>query len=175
MEPDGIRILVVEDEESLADSVRYNLEREGYSVSVAPEFSRRSQLYWLLESGVGIGAGFAALLALMVGVVIASQTLSAAILASLKEFATLRALGVSPGQLRAVVFELAAWIGVVGLVLTGLLTVLVAAVAKAHHIAMAFSGWLVAGTAVSILLITALSGLYALRPLFRAEPANLLR
>jgi two-component system response regulator RegX3 len=31
------RILVVEDEESLADSVRYNLEREGYTVSVAPD------------------------------------------------------------------------------------------------------------------------------------------
>ncbi|MGH2636727.1 MAG: response regulator [Actinomycetota bacterium] len=31
------RILVVEDEESLADSVRYNLEREGYGVSVATD------------------------------------------------------------------------------------------------------------------------------------------
>ncbi len=32
-----IRILLVEDEESLADSVRYNLEREGYSVAVASD------------------------------------------------------------------------------------------------------------------------------------------
>jgi two-component system response regulator RegX3 len=31
------RILVVEDEESLADTVRYNLEREGYSVAVATD------------------------------------------------------------------------------------------------------------------------------------------
>ena len=31
----GARILVVEDEEALADSVRYNLEREGYRVTVA--------------------------------------------------------------------------------------------------------------------------------------------
>ena len=34
------RILVVEDEESLADSVRYNLEREGYSVTVAADGRR---------------------------------------------------------------------------------------------------------------------------------------
>jgi two-component system response regulator RegX3 len=40
MQPDGVRILVVEDEESLADSVRYNLEREGYAVSVAPDGRR---------------------------------------------------------------------------------------------------------------------------------------
>jgi len=31
----GDRILIVEDEESLADSVRYNLEREGFAVAVA--------------------------------------------------------------------------------------------------------------------------------------------
>jgi two-component system, OmpR family, response regulator RegX3 len=40
MQPDGTSILVVEDEESLADSVRYNLEREGYRVSVAPDGRR---------------------------------------------------------------------------------------------------------------------------------------
>jgi two-component system response regulator RegX3 len=33
-------ILIVEDEESLADSVRYNLEREGFRVSVAPDGRR---------------------------------------------------------------------------------------------------------------------------------------
>jgi two-component system, OmpR family, response regulator RegX3 len=34
------RILIVEDEESLADSVRYNLEREGYEVVVAADGRR---------------------------------------------------------------------------------------------------------------------------------------
>ncbi len=34
------RILVVEDEDALADSVRYNLEREGYAVSVAGDGRR---------------------------------------------------------------------------------------------------------------------------------------
>jgi two-component system, OmpR family, response regulator RegX3 len=40
MQSDGARILVVEDEESLADSVRYNLEREGYAVAVATDGRR---------------------------------------------------------------------------------------------------------------------------------------
>jgi two-component system response regulator RegX3 len=34
------RILIVEDEAALADTVRYNLEREGYSVAVAPDGRR---------------------------------------------------------------------------------------------------------------------------------------
>ena len=37
MKNDHTRILVVEDEGSLADSVRYNLEREGYAVTVAAD------------------------------------------------------------------------------------------------------------------------------------------
>ncbi len=40
MASNGTRILVVEDEEALADSVRYNLEREGYAVSVASDGRR---------------------------------------------------------------------------------------------------------------------------------------
>jgi two-component system response regulator RegX3 len=40
MPKNGTRILVVEDEEALADSVRYNLEREGYAVSVATDGRR---------------------------------------------------------------------------------------------------------------------------------------
>jgi two-component system response regulator RegX3 len=38
---DGLtRVLLVEDEESLADAVRYNLEREGYTVTVASDGRR---------------------------------------------------------------------------------------------------------------------------------------
>jgi len=40
MSVDPARILVVEDEEALADTLRYNLEREGYTVSVAPDGRR---------------------------------------------------------------------------------------------------------------------------------------
>ena len=41
MRPDGqASILLVEDEESLADTVRYNLEREGYAVRVSRRWPR---------------------------------------------------------------------------------------------------------------------------------------
>jgi two-component system response regulator RegX3 len=43
------RILVVEDEESLADSVRYNLEREGYSVTVAADGRRAIERFRIDE------------------------------------------------------------------------------------------------------------------------------
>jgi two-component system response regulator RegX3 len=40
MPTESPRILVVEDEEALADTVRYNLEREGYSVTLASDGRR---------------------------------------------------------------------------------------------------------------------------------------
>jgi two-component system, OmpR family, response regulator RegX3 len=38
--PEAARVLIVEDEEALADSVRYNLEREGYEVVLAADGRR---------------------------------------------------------------------------------------------------------------------------------------
>jgi two-component system response regulator RegX3 len=46
MNPDGpSRILIVEDEESLADSIRYNLEREGYTVEIAGDGRRALEAF----------------------------------------------------------------------------------------------------------------------------------
>lgn len=155
----------------IADQARF----PRYSVWLAEDLSVRSQLYWLLESGAGIGTAFASLLALIVGMVITSQTLSAAILASIKEFATLRALGVSAGALRRVVIEQSLWIGLAGLLVAALLIGAIAAFGHALHIEMRFPVWMLSGSALLMLLIAVVSGLLALRPLNAADPANLLR
>lgn len=159
----------------VAEEIADNARVPRYSVWTANDFSIRSQTYWLLESGAGIGAGFASMLALLVGLVITSQTLSGAILASIKEFAALRALGVSRGSLRAVVIEQAAWVGLAGLTLTALLTGAVAWLGHVGRIAMAFPWWMLLASATALMGIAVVSGLLALRPLLQAEPASLLR
>ena len=113
--------------------------------------------------------------ALLVGLVITSQTLSGAILASIKEFAALRALGVSQGALRAVVIEQAAWVGLAGLAATALLTGIVAWLGDTWRIAMSYPWWMLLPVAGVLMAIAVVSGLLALRPLLRAEPASLLR
>lgn len=159
----------------VAEEIADNARVPRYSVWTANDFSIRSQTYWLLESGAGIGAGFASMLALLVGLVITSQTLSGAILASIKEFAALRALGVSRGSLRAVVIEQAAWVGLAGLTLTALLTGAVAWLGHVGRIAMSFPWWMLLASATALMGIAVVSGLLALRPLLQAEPASLLR
>ncbi len=159
----------------VAAEIADNANAPRYSVWTASDFSMRSQTYWLLESGAGIGSGFASLLALLVGLVITSQTLSGAILASIKEFAALRALGVSQGDLRAVVIEQAAWVGLAGLTVTALLTAVAAWLGHMGRIAMSYPWWMLLAAAAALMGIAVISGLLALRPLLQAEPASLLR
>ena len=162
-----------------AERVRDDLQPRGehppYKIWTAPEFSVGSQLYWLLESGAGAGSAFASLLGLLVGIVITSQTLMAALIASLREYATLRALGVSRRRLSAVVLEQAFWIGVLGLGIAGLASAAAWIVANAYDVGMTFTWWAVLGTGVITLGVALGAGLLALRALTRVEPAVLLR
>ena len=67
--------------------------REQYrdmTVLTRADFSRRTQLYWLTRTKAGLSLLFVALLGILVGAVITSQTLYAAIVSSLKQYAVLR-------------------------------------------------------------------------------------
>ena len=164
---------------ALTETVRAELNPQGpvkhFQVWTAREFSHRSQWYWLTESGAGAGFAFSTLLGLIVGILITSQTLVAAITASIREYATLRALGVAQSSLRAVVIEQSFWIGVAGLVITGVLTWLIQMAAHYAYVAIRFPHWSLALTGALTLIIAIGSGLLALRALGRADPAALLR
>jgi putative ABC transport system permease protein len=151
------------------------LQRSAYRVWTAADLSIESQRYWLLESGVGAGFLFSSLLGLTIGVVITSQTLRSVILGSVREYATFRAIGVPPIRLGGVVLEQSLWIGVLGAALTLVVSVLAAVLARVFFVPLTLTWWSVALAIVIGLVTAALSGLLALRELYRLEPAELLR
>lgn len=162
-----------------AELVRDELQPKGayrpYSVWTAAQFASQSESYWLFESGAGSVVMFSTLLGLLVGMVITSQTLIAAVVSALREYAALRALGVSAGSLRAIVLEQSFWIGVLGLLVTAASTSTLVGLAYWMHVPVSLPVWAIASTALLIMLIAAGSGLRALRALGQAEPATLLR
>jgi putative ABC transport system permease protein len=119
--------------------------------------------------------GFAVVVGAFIGIVITWQTLQGAILANVKEFASLRALGVSMASLRLVVMELSCWIGLAGLGLTAGLAALVWLLARASGVPMDFPLFVDVPVAVSLLAIAILSGALSLRILKKSQPADLLR
>lgn len=139
------------------------------------EFSNRSQIHWLTKTKAGIAIGYSALLGLMVGAVVTSQTLYAAIVGSLREYAVLRALGIARWRMAAAVMQQSLCVGVLGIV------VALPAVFGLAKLADLFGGrvllpfWLLGSASAVTLVMALLSGLYALRSLRLVEPANLLR
>lgn len=146
-----------------------------YQAWTAKDFADRSTNYWLFESGMGTAFGLSSLIAAIVAVVITSQTLMAAVAASIREFATLRALGAPNSHLRSVVLQQALWVGVVGLVVAAILSGLILWSAKLLYIPVAVSLPITAGCGVLVLCVAVFSGFAALSQLSKADPAALLR
>lgn len=146
-----------------------------YAVWTRDAFARRAVLYWMFETGAGLGVMFLAAVVFAVGAVITSQTLMGAVAGSVREYATLHALGVSLRDLRRVVLEQAAWIGLFGLIVGGIFSLILIALASGQDVPVQLNAlsWLVC--AALVMGIALVSGVAAVRSLRHADPALLLR
>lgn len=162
----------------LANEVRRRLQPEGarrYEVWTQRAFAHRAVTYWMFETGAGLGVIFLAGVVFLVGAVITSQTLMGAVAGSIREYATLHALGVGFHSLRAVVVKQSAWVGAFGLVVGGIATSLIIALAHRRDVPVQLDALTVAICAVAVMGIALVSGLMAVRALRHADPAMLLR
>lgn len=139
------------------------------------ELSASSQRGIMKEGGISIMIGFMALVGIFIGIVITWQTLQGAIMANIKEFASLRALGVSMGSLRLIIMELSFWVGIAGLILTTILVAGVGALAKWGGVPMDFPLFVDIPVGIGLMIIAILSGLFSLGVLKKSQPADLLR
>ncbi|MFI4965396.1 MAG: ABC transporter permease [Caulobacterales bacterium] len=146
-----------------------------YKAWTRADLSKANEKALMGEQIIGIFLGFSLFLGLLIGVGITSQTLRGAILASIKEFASLRALGVSMGSLSKIVLELSLWVGVAGLLATAIFTYAVYLLATNLGMPMGFPiPWVITVT-ILLTVISILSGLFSLGVLKKSQPADLLR
>jgi putative ABC transport system permease protein len=139
------------------------------------EFSLRTRLYWLYKTKAGIALGCAALLGLIVGAVVTSQTLYAATIASLRQFAVLDALGIPGWRMAGLVLTQSFWVGVLGVGLGLAVTIGLAWGVQALGGRILLPAWLLLLTGSLTLATALLSGLFAMRSLRQVEPVSLLR
>ncbi len=156
-------------------AARMSKEYKDVSTFTASEFSVRSRLHWLLKTKAGIALGYAAILGLLVGAIVTSQTLYAATIASLREFAVLRALGIPRWRIAGLVLAQSFWVGVFGVALGWVASHAARTIATEIGASVDLPWWLQLGSTGITLLMAMLSGLLALRSLRLVEPATLLR
>lgn len=177
--PDGktAYLLARLDDPARADEVATALNASGggtLEALTADKFARRTTRYWLVESGAGVAFMLGSVVAILVSVIITSQTLAAAVAGSLKEYAALRALGFPMSALRRIVLAQSGWVGAAGLAVAAALAALLAGAARAGAVPAVFSIAMMA-VAATLVMVTALgSGLFALRRVGQADPAVLL-
>lgn len=146
-----------------------------YRAWVRSDLSAANEAGMFEEGIVVVMLGFSVFLGILIGVAITWQTLRGAILANIKEFASLRALGVSMGSLRRIIVELSFWVGVVGVGAAFLLTWGISLLAGAFGLPMAFPMWMNLSVAGLLLGIALVSGFLSLGMLKKSQPADLLR
>lgn len=145
------------------------------SAFTSEEFSIRSRLHWLTKTKAGVALGCAAALGLLVGAVVTSQTLYAATVASLREYAVLRALGIPRWRMAMTVVAQAFWVGLAGTALAFPAVWCLAAGATALGVPVLLPAWLLIAAGVVTMSMALLSGLAALRSLSLVDPVLLLR
>lgn len=130
----------------------------------------------MFEEGIlVIIIGGCVVLGTIIGVAITWQTLRGAIMANIKEFASLRALGVGMGSLNRIVMELSFWVGLVGVAAAIGLTLLVQMFAAANAVIIALPPVLLIIVGGGLVAIAIMSGALSLGILKNSQPADLLR
>lgn len=161
-----------------ADAVAADLNRQAegaYKVWTRPELAKANEDRMFEGGPVVLMLGFSLVLGVLIGVSITWQTLQGAILANIREFASLRALGVSMPSLRLVVMELSFWVGVFGVLASFLLVWGVTFAATSNQVRLFYPLWAFGFVGVMLLVIALLSGLFSLGVLKKSQPADLLR
>lgn len=149
--------------------------KSAYRAWTRAELAEANQGALMKEQIIGLFITATVIIGAFIGVAITSMTLRGAILSSIKEFASLRALGVPMNALRAIVLELSLWVGVAGFMVTALLTVGVYLLALKGGVPMGFPLFWDIFVAILLLVIAGLSGLFSIGVLKKSQPADLLR
>jgi putative ABC transport system permease protein len=151
------------------------MSNDAYVAWTREDMSRANQGALIRHQIIGVVLAFSLVLSVLIGVGVTSQTLRGAIIANVREFASLRALGVPLSALRLTVVELSLWVGATALAATAFLTWVLSIIGALAGVPMGFPPIWILSTASLMLVISAVSGLMAMGGLTKAQPADLLR
>jgi putative ABC transport system permease protein len=171
-------LMVRIDDPAKADLVASQLNaiaHGGWKAVTRKAFDRANENAVIGEQIIGVLLVFLTIMAMLIGVGITSQTLRGAILSNIREFASLRALGISMGSLRWIVIELSFWVGVAGIIAALAITWVTTLAADAAGLPLVIRPQPAAALCVLLAVIAVVSGAMAMGVLKHSQPADLLR
>ncbi|WAR45746.1 ABC transporter permease [Methylomonas rapida] len=147
-------------------------EVSNVEVLTTSEFAERSVKYWMLETGVGITVIITAILGLLVGVVIMSQTLFAITQDHIGNYATLLALGFHQKTLRQIVLSQSLSLGGLGILFGTVLFILASNASARSPIPLETTPLVSAGLIAFSLLCCLGASWFSIRAIFKLDPVS---
>lgn len=160
-----------------AEGVRRRLAAELPEVDVwtHAQFERRSQLYWVGQTGAGAAILTAAVLAFLIGLVLVSQTIYATTMEHLDEFATLKAIGADKKFTARIVITQALVLAAVGGIGGALFAIPMVQLARGAVAWIYTPVWLIPVVLVPAILMCVLASIASIRTVLSLEPGRVFR
>ncbi len=136
----------------------------------------RRRLYWTWETGIGVGFGLMVVMAIIVGVVIVSQTIYSATIEHLREFGTLKAIGATNRDVYLIILKQALINALIGYVIGLAITLLVGARCSGPPGSWSScSRWLMVGVFVLTVAMCATASVVSVRKALSVDPLVVFR
>jgi putative ABC transport system permease protein len=141
------------------------------------EFAWKTIFYYIRNTGIPVNFGITVIVAIIVGTVVSGQTFYLFTVENLRQFAALKAIGVSNDRLVRMVLLQAAMVGFIGFALgVAMSAVFFLATKDVSHLRGFILRWQVlSGTSVLVLMIVCAASLMSVRKLLKLEPAMVFR
>lgn len=158
--------------------VTQNIERNTQLQALTTEqFRWRSINHYLKKTGIPINFGITVTLGFIVGVTIAAQTFYIFIIENIKQFAALKAIGVTNSQILFMVLLQSIVVAAIGFSIgIGLAALFFESTSNLHAMRGFFLHWqVVVGTALTVLLIILFSSYISIRKVLLIDPITVFR
>jgi putative ABC transport system permease protein len=141
----------------------------------AAHFSAMTARYWLLTTGAGAALIAGALLGIVVGIIVVAQTLYAATVERLPEYATLSAIGAPSGYLNRIVLKQALISGALGYAIGVVAAGGLVAAAADSSFALIMPWWLAVGVLAVTLAMCGAASVVAIHKIKTIDPTTVFR
>jgi putative ABC transport system permease protein len=158
------------------DEVVHNL-RQIRDVDVFPSDAYRwkTRRYWTLETGIGVGFGLTAVMAIVVGMVIVSQTIYTATVEHLREFGTLKAIGATNPEIYEIIIKQALINAAIGYVAGLAITLATTRFIELTGLVVVIPAGLIAATFVVTVLMCLSASIVSVRKALSVDPLVVFR
>lgn len=176
--PDNTVFIIASVEDGYSDKEVINRLRRSLSnvdIYTKDEFSRKTKLYWTIETGVGLSFLITILISFLIGMLIVGQTIYNSTIEYLKEFGTLKAIGATNLNIYQIIFSEALINASIGYVIGLIFTLLSIKIYDASEMVFTIKLWVALLVFFLSLIMCLSAAFFSVRKVRKIDPALLFR